>query len=62
VLRGEVDPAARLSEIDFVIVVIGWSPIDAGFLDGEDQTSDAVPATTSTTSTTATTTTSSGDG
>jgi rod shape-determining protein MreC len=36
VLRGEVDPAARLSEIDFVKIIIGWSPIDAGLLDGDD--------------------------
>jgi rod shape-determining protein MreC len=65
VLRGEIDPAARLSEIDYVIVVIGWSPIDAGILDGGDQISDAVPPTTSSTSSTSTTvatTTSSGGG
>jgi rod shape-determining protein MreC len=35
VLRGEVDPAARLSEVDFVKVIIGWSPIDAGLLDDD---------------------------
>ncbi len=34
VLRGEVDPAARLSQIDYVKVIVGWSPIDAGLQDG----------------------------
>jgi rod shape-determining protein MreC len=53
VLRGEVDPAARLSEIDFVKVIIGWSAIDAGLLD------DVEPAETETTSSTTSTTTSS---
>ena len=52
VLRGEVDPAARLSEIDFVKVIIGWSAIDAGLLD------DVEPAGTETTSSTTSTTTS----
>ncbi len=46
VLRGEVDPAARLSEIDYVKVIIGWSPIDAGLQDDE------IPLTTTTTTTT----------
>jgi len=36
VLRGEVDPAARLSEIDYVKVIVGWSPIDAGLGEGDD--------------------------
>lgn len=33
VLRTEVDPAVRLSQIDFVKIIIGWSPIDAGLED-----------------------------
>ena len=37
VLRGEVDPAARLSEIDYVKVIVGWSPIDAGLEEGDDE-------------------------
>jgi cell shape-determining protein MreC len=41
VLRGEVDPAARLSEIDYVKVIIGWSPIDAGLQDEDDSLPDA---------------------
>jgi cell shape-determining protein MreC len=36
VLRTDVDPAARLSQIDFVKIIVGWSPIDAGLQDGED--------------------------
>ena len=34
VLRTQVDPAARLSEIDYVKVIVGFSPIDAGLEDG----------------------------
>lgn len=41
VLRGEVDPAARLSEIDYVKVIIGWSPIDAGLQDDDESVPDA---------------------
>jgi rod shape-determining protein MreC len=41
VLRGEVDPAARLSEIDYVKVIIGWSSIDAGLQEGDESLSDA---------------------
>jgi rod shape-determining protein MreC len=36
VLRTDVDPVARLSQIDFVKIIVGWSPIDAGLQDGED--------------------------
>ncbi len=55
VLRGEVDPAARLSKIDFVKVIIGWSPIDAGLSDDE-----TVVTTTTTTTASSTTTTDGG--
>ncbi len=55
VLRGEVDPAARLSKIDYVKVIVGWSPIDAGL--GED---DSTTTTTVTTTTLAGTTTTGG--
>ena len=55
VLRGEVDPAARLSKIDYVKVIVGWSPIDAGL--GED---DSTTTTTVTTTTLAWTTTTGG--
>lgn len=34
VLRTQVDPAARLSEIDYVKVIVGFSPIDAGLTEG----------------------------
>lgn len=53
VLRGQVDPAARLSEIDFVKVIIGWSPIDAG-LDDDDQSTSTSTTTTTTTPTSTT--------
>lgn len=39
VLRTDVDPAARLSQIDFVTIIVGWSPIDAGLQDNEDSLS-----------------------
>ncbi|RLE15918.1 MAG: hypothetical protein DRJ28_02820 [Actinobacteria bacterium] len=39
VLRTDVDPAVRLSQIDFVSVVVGWSPIDAELQDDEDSLS-----------------------
>jgi rod shape-determining protein MreC len=29
VLETEVDPAARFSQLDFVKVIVGWSPLDA---------------------------------
>jgi rod shape-determining protein MreC len=57
VLRGEIEPASRLSEIDYVKVIIGWSPIDAGLLDDDAQTS-TTPTSSITTTTSATTTTS----
>lgn len=55
VLRGDVDPAARLSEVDFVKVIIGWSPIDAGLIDGDE--SPETVSTSSTTTASSTTTT-----
>jgi len=48
VLRTDVDPAARLSKVDYVKIVVGWSPIDAGV--------ESVDATVTTTSSTTTTT------
>lgn len=33
VLRSRVDPAARLSEVDFVKVIVGFSPIEVGLDD-----------------------------
>lgn len=35
VLRADVEPAARLSQIDFVRIIVGWSPIDRGLQDEE---------------------------
>ncbi len=58
VLRGQVDPAARLSEIDYVKVIIGWSPIDATLEDIEDQST----STSTTTTTTPATSTTEGGG
>lgn len=52
VLRADVKPSAQLSQVDFVKVVVGWSPIDAVISDEED--------TTTTTTTSGTTTTSEG--
>ncbi len=49
VLRTDVDPAARLSKVDYVKIVVGWSPIDAG-VENVDAT---VTSTSSTTTTTA---------
>lgn len=50
VLRTGVDPAVRLSQLDYVKVIVGWSPIDAQLQD-EDATpqTTVVPETTSTT-------------
>lgn len=41
VLRGEVDPASRLSEIDYVKIIVGWSPIDAGLQDDDEALPDS---------------------
>ncbi|MEN8040807.1 MAG: rod shape-determining protein MreC [Actinomycetota bacterium] len=41
VLRTDVDPAARLSQIDYVKIIVGWSPIDSG-LQEDDEGSSAV--------------------
>jgi rod shape-determining protein MreC len=57
VLRGEVDPAARLSEIDFVKVIIGWSPIDAGLLDDDEPSEVETTSSSTTTSSPSSTTT-----
>lgn len=71
VLRAAVSPAARLSQIDLVKIVVGWSPIEAA-TDGDEEsttttTTDGSTTTTdgSSTTTTATdgsTTTSAGEG
>jgi rod shape-determining protein MreC len=56
VLRGEIEPASLLSEIDYVKVIIGWSPIDADLLDDDTQMP-TTPTSSITTTTSATTTT-----
>jgi rod shape-determining protein MreC len=56
VLRADVSPAARLSKIDFVKVVVGWSPIDAAIEDGEESTTTTTEGSTSTTEGSTTTT------
>lgn len=56
VLRAEVEPAARLSQIDYVKVIIGWTALDADLQDGVVDASVAstttLPPTTTTTTTT----------
>lgn len=49
VLRAEVDPAVRLSRIDYVKVVVGWSPIDAGLQDEDTLITTTTSSTTTTT-------------
>jgi cell shape-determining protein MreC len=49
VLRADVKPAARLSQIDFVKVVVGWSPIDAAIESGEESTTTTTEGSTTTT-------------
>ena len=60
VLRTSVDPAARLSEVDYVKVIIGWTALDADLRDGVVDTS--VATTTTTVADTTTTSSSGGDG
>jgi len=50
VLRSSVDPAARLSQIDLVKVIIGWSALDADLQDGvvDSSTTTTAPLTTTT--------------
>jgi rod shape-determining protein MreC len=55
VLRADVDPSAHLSQIDFVKVVVGWSPIDAAIEDGEETTTSTTAASTTTSAATTTT-------
>ncbi len=57
VLRADVNPAARLSQIDFVKVVVGWSPIDDAIESGEDPTTTTTDGSTTTSEGTSTTTT-----
>jgi rod shape-determining protein MreC len=47
VLRSSVDPAADLSEVDYVRVIVGFSPIDPSIAEGAD----TLPTTTATTTT-----------
>jgi rod shape-determining protein MreC len=49
VLRADVNPAASLSQIDFVKVVVGWSPIDAAIEDGTDGSTTTTDGSTTTT-------------
>jgi len=50
VLRTDVNPAARLSQVDFVKIVVGWSPIDEAVENpGSGVTTTTVPLTSSTT-------------
>jgi len=57
VLRADVNPAARLSQIDFVKVVVGWSPIDAAIADGDESTTTTTTDGSTTTTDGSTTTT-----
>jgi rod shape-determining protein MreC len=49
VLRSEVTPAALLSEVDYVKVVVGFSPIDAELVGGATDSRSVPPTTTTTT-------------
>lgn len=49
VLRAEVEPAANLSKVDYVKVIIGWTALDADLQDGVIDTSVATTSTTTTT-------------
>ncbi len=42
VLRTDVDPAARLSQVDFVKIVVGWSPIDDAVEQAGDSTTPGI--------------------
>ncbi|MDJ0791349.1 MAG: rod shape-determining protein MreC [Acidimicrobiia bacterium] len=53
VLRSSVDPAANLSEVDYVRVIVGFSPVDPSLETG-DTTAIANPTSTTTTPTTTT--------
>jgi len=46
VLRAEVEPAANLSQVDFVKVIIGWTALDADLQDGVVDTSVSTTTTT----------------
>ncbi len=62
VLRADINPSAQLSQVDFVKVIVGWSPIDASIEGGEDEsTTTTTSAGDSTTTTTGDTTTTTGD-
>ncbi|MCB1247751.1 MAG: rod shape-determining protein MreC [Acidimicrobiia bacterium] len=52
ILSTTVDPAARLSEVDYVKVIIGWTALDADLRDGVVDTSVATTTTTVPTTTT----------
>ncbi|VAW07392.1 hypothetical protein MNBD_ACTINO01-1571 [hydrothermal vent metagenome] len=52
VLRTDIDPAARLSKVDYVKIVVGWSPIDKAVEEaGDDVTSTTTTPNSSTTTT-----------
>ncbi|MCL1595619.1 MAG: rod shape-determining protein MreC [Actinomycetia bacterium] len=52
VLRTDVDPAAQLSKIDFVKVILGWSPVDATVDQDDTVVSNTSSSSRSTTTTT----------
>jgi rod shape-determining protein MreC len=62
VLRADVNPAARLSQIDFVKVVVGWSPIDAAIEDPSGSTTTTTDGSSTTTTTDGSSTTTTTDG
>lgn len=53
VLRSSVEPAANLSEVDYVKVIVGFTPVDLSL--EEDATEPATSTTTTTSSSTTTT-------
>ncbi len=55
VLRTTVNPSARLSEVDYVKVIIGWTALDADLSDGVVDTNTATTTTTTVPPTTSTT-------
>lgn len=58
VLRSSVEPAANLSEVDYVKVIVGFTPVD---LAADDEADETVTSSTTTSTTSTTTTTVQGD-
>ena len=58
VLRSSVEPAANLSEVDYVKVIVGFTPVD---LSADDSAEDTVTSSTTSTTTSSTSTTVQGD-